>query len=120
MLNQLDELKVDLELAKNEASHKIVAALVIEMGEMKVEKITLETQTVENTRLQKEREECDAEREFQRKECNAKQDACDAELERKQKERDAKRDAWREERDFIQRCLVPGVVLSEKAEARVI
>ncbi len=120
MLNQLDELKVDLELAKNEASHKIVAALVIEMGEVKVEKITLETQTVENTRLQKEREECDAEREFQRKECNAKQDACDAELERKQKERDAKRDAWREERDFIQRCLVPGVVLSEKAEARVI
>ncbi len=32
--------------------------------------------------------------------------------------RDAKRDAKRDESDFIQRCLVPGVVLSEKEEAR--
>ncbi len=34
-----------------------------------------------------------------------------------QKERNAKQDAWQEERDFIQQCLVPGVVLSEKEEA---
>lgn len=48
----------------------------------------------------------------------AKRDARRDELERRRKERDAKRDARRDERDFVQRCLVPGVVLSEKEEAR--
>ena len=69
MLNQQVKLNVDLEVAMNEASHERVAALVIDIGGIKAEKIALETQTVEQraaTYAQKQ-EECkerDAEREL--------------------------------------------------------
>ncbi len=45
--NRLVQLNVDLELARNEASHEIVAALDIETQKMKAEKIALEAQTEE-------------------------------------------------------------------------
>ena len=45
--NQLVQLNVDFELARNEASHEIVAALDIEMQKMKAEKIALEAQNEE-------------------------------------------------------------------------
>jgi hypothetical protein len=59
---------VYLELARYEALHEIVAALVIEMGEMRAERIALETQTEEQhaatyAQKQEEREERDAEQE---------------------------------------------------------
>ena len=47
LLNQLVNLNVDLELARNEASHERVTALEIEIDVMKVDKIVLETQTAE-------------------------------------------------------------------------
>ena len=45
--NRLVQLNVYLELARNEASHEIVAALDIETQKMKAEKIALEAQTEE-------------------------------------------------------------------------
>jgi hypothetical protein len=45
--NRLVNLNMDLELARNEASHERVTALEIEIDVMKADKIVLETQTVE-------------------------------------------------------------------------
>jgi hypothetical protein len=45
--NRLVNLNVDLELARNEASHERVTALVIEIDIMKADKNVLESQTAE-------------------------------------------------------------------------
>ena len=56
LLNQLvKNLNVDLELARNEASHERVTALEIEIDVMKADKIVLETQTAEADEVALER-----------------------------------------------------------------
>jgi hypothetical protein len=67
--NRLVELSVVLEVASKEASRERVAAIVIEIGEIKAEKFALETQTEEQRVAARalKKEECkhyNAEREF--------------------------------------------------------
>jgi hypothetical protein len=110
--NRLVNLNVDLELARNEASHKRVTALEIEIDEMKADKIVLETQTAEQRvatyalkRAEKEAED-EAQRAAKAAERNPKRAEKEAEEEAQRVEKAAQRDAkWSAEVDAsIERC----------------
>jgi hypothetical protein len=118
--SRLVNLNVDLELARNEASHKRVTALEIEIDVMKADKIALETQTAEQ-RVGAEKEvEDEAQRAAKAAERNCKRAEKEAEEEAQRAEKAAQRDAkWSAEVDASIESMIKGGVSFSKMASKL-
>jgi hypothetical protein len=111
---------VDLELARNEASHKRVTALEIEIDVMKADKIVLETQTAEQRVGAEKEAEDEAQRAAKAAERNCKRAEKEAEEEAQRAEKAAQRDAkWSAEVDASIESMIKGGVSFSKMASKL-